>query len=181
MGLGRKSAQWTLAASGREPRANGRSIAQRSQRSQRGIGVGAKGCSMDTRASGREPRANGRSIAQRSQRSQRGIGVGAKGCSMDTRDFWARTNRRGKCSSPQRLANADTPTRHYADPPLYPLCARGLCAMLFLSYSSVSSIHAAGRRSCFLSRSMPITCVPVAPTRRLGLNDKGGVCPVSKR
>ena len=54
----------------------GESIAQRSQRSQRGIleGDGASGLLVDVIAFGRETHAIGESIAQRSRRSQRGIG-----------------------------------------------------------------------------------------------------------
>jgi hypothetical protein len=57
-----------------EKQRNRESIAQRSRRSQRGIGIGGESDAVNVRASGARSRRNRESIAQRSQRPQRGLG-----------------------------------------------------------------------------------------------------------
>jgi hypothetical protein len=77
-----------------ENQANGESIAQRSRRPQRGIGIGGESCLVNAGASSARTQANGESIAQR---SQRGLGLVAKAVS-ERRASSARTRRMGKAS-----------------------------------------------------------------------------------
>ena len=95
LGVGGESCSMDARGFGARTRANGRSIAQRSQRSQRGMGsAAAKAAQWTLVASGREPRANGGGASHRGLRGHRGgMGVGGESCSMDTRGFGARTTR----------------------------------------------------------------------------------------
>ena len=87
-----KAVQWTLAASG-EKHATGESIAQRSQRSQRGIGIGGESCSVDARGFKARSTRQGKA----SHRGHRGgLGIGGESCSVDARGFKARRRDRGK-------------------------------------------------------------------------------------